>query len=65
MVTVEGVPIHYYAGLTLMDAIKAADKSLDAMTLVMLDGKVVPRDSLDDALLDECEIKLLQLMSGG
>lgn len=65
MVTVDGVAIPFYVGLTPAVAICAVKKCCDVMTLVMVDGKVVSGDALDMLLTDGSEIRLLRLMSGG
>lgn len=66
MIKVNGHKIDFEKGMTVADALQAVGKSTDAMTLVMVDGKVLPRERLHKiALANGKEIKLLPIISGG
>lgn len=66
MITVNEKQIRFVEGMTAADALKAAGESPGAMTLVVVNGKVVPRDRLDMVpLADGAHIKLLTIVSGG
>ncbi|TYO96455.1 sulfur carrier protein ThiS [Desulfallas thermosapovorans] len=66
MIKVNEKQIPFTPGMTAADALKAAGESPGAMTLVVVDGKVVPRDRLDmEPLADGAHIKLLTIVSGG
>jgi len=66
MITVNKREIPYKIGMTVEDAIRAAGESFDSMTLVVVDGVLIPcgrphKDPLDDGSY----IKLLPILSGG
>jgi len=66
MVTVNGRKIDYYPGMTVLDALKKADITLDTMTLVIVDEKVISVDQISRELLsDGAKIKLMPIISGG
>jgi thiamine biosynthesis protein ThiS len=66
MITVNGQIINFEEGMTAADALRIAEKPIDAMTLVVVDGIVIPCNQLHNKLLTEdTNIKLLPLMSGG
>ncbi|MFZ5643395.1 MAG: sulfur carrier protein ThiS [Bacillota bacterium] len=66
MITVNGREIHFENGMTVADALKAAGESVDAMTLVLVDGKLLPCGRLHmEPLADGSHIRLLPLVSGG
>lgn len=65
MITVNEREIKFEKGMTVADAIKAAGEPVDAMTLVVVDGKVLPSGRLDLELADGMEIRLWPVVSGG
>ncbi|OLN31864.1 sulfur carrier protein ThiS [Desulfosporosinus metallidurans] len=66
MITVNGREIDYNTGMTVIDALKAAGESADAMTLVVVDGKLLPcGQPYMEPLADGARIKLLPIISGG
>jgi thiamine biosynthesis protein ThiS len=66
MVTVNKQQIEFYDGMTVADALKAAGEVIDAMVLVVVDGKILPRNKLDTELVTEnTQIKLLPMLTGG
>lgn len=66
MITVNGQKINFEEGMTAADALRIAEKPIDAMILVVVDGIVIPCNQLHKKLLNEdTNIKLLPLMSGG
>lgn len=66
MIKVNGLKIEFKHGMTVADALKLAGKSPDAMTLVVLDGKLLPcGQPYKDSLADGSEIRLLPIVSGG
>ncbi|MDF2891564.1 MAG: hypothetical protein K0R80_1931 [Clostridia bacterium] len=66
MITVNEQRIVFYDGMTVADALKAAGELTDAWVLVVLDGKVIPRNKLDIVFVAEgTHIKLLPVLTGG
>lgn len=66
MVTVNEKHILYESNMTVADAIREAGESIDDITLVMVDGKVLPCGSKYlEPLLDGSKIKVLRIISGG
>ncbi|MTI84300.1 MAG: sulfur carrier protein ThiS [Firmicutes bacterium] len=66
MITVNGREINFEKGITVADALEAAGETADAMTLVIVDGKVLPCGQLHTKpLVDGANIKLITLVSGG
>lgn len=66
MVTVNGRWIDYKDGMTVADALRAAGEHPDAMTLIVVDGRVLPYDRIAvTPLADGAQIRLLPLLSGG
>lgn len=66
MITVNGKKINFKEGMTAADAVMAAGESVDGVTLVVIDGVVLPCGQLPrEPLSDGTEIKLLSIISGG
>lgn len=66
MISVNGREINFENGMTVADALRAAGESTDAMTLVVVDGKVIPHNLLQTTpVTDGAQIMLLPLLSGG
>jgi len=66
MVTVNGQKINFENGMTVSDALRAAGESPDAMTLVVVEGRVLSRNQLNNELLcDGTHIKLMPILTGG
>lgn len=66
MIIVNEQEIDYKIGMTVADAIVKAGETLDIMTLVMVDGEVLPYNRLNSELLvDGMNIKFLPILSGG
>lgn len=66
MITVNGAEINYRDDMTVTDALQAAGESADTVTLVLVDGKVLPFGELHtQPLTDGAKIKLLRIISGG
>lgn len=66
MITVNGQKFDFENGMTVADALKAAGEYTDSMTLVVVNGKVIPNEQLDIQLLnDGSNIKLMPIISGG
>lgn len=66
MITVNGREIEFKKDMTLSDALMATEESTNAMTLVILDGKLIPwGQPYKEPLLDGSEIKLLPIICGG
>jgi thiamine biosynthesis protein ThiS len=66
MITINKREINYEIGMTVADALKEAGELVDSMTLVAVDGKVVPKNLLNSELIsDGACIKLLRIIAGG
>lgn len=66
MIKVNGLKIKFNNGMTVEDALKSAGKSPDALTLVVLNGKLLPYgEPYNKPLTDGSEIRLLPIVSGG
>lgn len=66
MIKVNEREINFTSGMTVADALQEAGETVDAMTLVIVDDKLLPRDQLNErTLADGARIKLLTLVSGG
>ena len=66
MVIVNGSEIPFKAGMTAADAIQAAGELTDGVTLIVIDGKVIPPMELNTTLMsDSTVIKLMRIISGG
>lgn len=66
MIKVNDKQIEFRDGMTVADALKTAGKSVDNMTLVMVDGKVFSPDQFkSEKLLNGSHIRVLILISGG
>ncbi len=66
MIKVNGQAINFEKGMTLLDALKAAGESPDVMTLVVVNGVLIPfGQPYRQPLTDGAEVKLLPIVSGG
>lgn len=66
MIMVNKREIDYIAGMTVADALKIAGVFTDAMTLVVVDGILLPTGQPYRQLLtDGAVIRLLPIISGG
>ncbi|MGE5632182.1 MAG: sulfur carrier protein ThiS [Caulobacteraceae bacterium] len=66
MITVNGKKMEFESGTTIAGAVRKAEESIDAMTLVILDGRVIPSTELNSTILcDGACIKLMRIISGG
>ena len=66
MVVVNGNKIEYTSGMTIADALASAAEAADTVTLVVLDGMIVPPALLNSTQLsDGSVIKLMRVISGG
>ncbi len=66
MITLNGREINFEKGMTVADAIKAAGASVDAMTLVIVDGKLLLCGRCyTEPLVDGANIRLMTITSGG
>ncbi|MGI9950918.1 sulfur carrier protein ThiS [Moorellaceae bacterium AZ2] len=66
MITVNGKEIDFKNGMTVADVLRTTGESLDAGTLVVVDGKVISHDLLQTTpVTDGAQIMLLPLLSGG
>lgn len=66
MITVNGREISYKNGMTVADALEAAGEYVSALTLVMVDGKLLPcGQPYNESLVDGTRIELLTIVSGG
>lgn len=66
MITVNEQEILFEQNMTVADALRAAGEAIDDMTLVMMDGKVLPCGQYHlEPLEDGAHIKLLPILSGG
>jgi thiamine biosynthesis protein ThiS len=66
MITINRREINFENGMTVANALRAAGESADAMTVVLVDGIVLPCGKLHKELLaDGAHIDLLPIISGG
>lgn len=66
MIKVNDKEIPFSPGMTVADALNAASQSISAMNLVMVDKKIIPVDQINrEYLIDEAQIKILMVISGG
>lgn len=66
MVKVNGQEIRFREGMTIADALREAGKSINNMTLIMLNEKVLhPIQFQNEKLVDGTHIKVFTMVSGG
>lgn len=66
MIKVNGREIDFIKGMTLSDALMEAGESSDAMTLVVVNGVLIPcGQPYRQPLTDGTDVRLLPIMSGG
>ncbi|MBP1927148.1 thiamine biosynthesis protein ThiS [Sedimentibacter acidaminivorans] len=66
MITVNNREINYKIGMSVYDALQESGESINNMTLVVVDEKVIALDKLKDEILNNgMNIKLLHIVSGG
>lgn len=66
MIKVNEEEIDFKNGMTVADALQTVGESIGAMTLVMIDWKVLSFDQFkSEELVDGTHIKLLTIISGG
>lgn len=66
MIKVNGQNCNYKSGMTIADALQLAGESINAMTLVVVEGRILSIRELDEEILqDGVSIKTLLIISGG
>jgi thiamine biosynthesis protein ThiS len=66
MIKVNNTDIKYKEGMTLIKAIDESGEVIDQYTLIMLNGKIIDKDELDEKYVsDKSEIKVLKVTDGG
>ncbi|HBV88937.1 MoaD/ThiS family protein [Desulfosporosinus sp.] len=66
MIRVNGREIVYEKGMTVIDALRAAEESADGLTLVIVNEKLLPYGQpYTETLEDGSHIKLFPIVSGG
>jgi thiamine biosynthesis protein ThiS len=66
MIKVNNKDIKYKEGMTLIKAIDESGEVIDQYTLIMLNGKIIDKDELDEKYVsDKSEIKVLKVTDGG
>jgi thiamine biosynthesis protein ThiS len=66
MITINRREINFENGMTVADVLRAVGEFADSMTIVVLDGSVLPHERLHNILLsDGALIRVMPIMSGG
>lgn len=66
MIIIDGKAYPYQADTTVLEAVSQLGIQSDNMVLVVIDGRVMPWNQLDQELIqDGVEIRLLHIVSGG
>lgn len=65
MITVEDNVITFYDGMTVADAIREAGETIDNMTIIMEDKKIIQYNQVDKKISDGTNLRILRILSGG